>query len=58
MWQEPSVTDNADMPLVTSNYHPGDVFQSGHATVTYTAMDDARNSAICEFMVTVIGKIV
>ncbi|XP_072030573.1 uncharacterized protein [Amphiura filiformis] len=55
VWREPSATDNADKPNVTSNYYSGDVFQSGITTVTYIAMDDAGNTDVCEFSVTVLG---
>jgi hypothetical protein len=55
-WVEPHAIDNADAPNVTSNYHSGDVFLPGNTTVTYLATDDAGNTGVCEFVVTILGK--
>jgi gliding motility-associated-like protein len=53
-WTAPSVSDNCDSsPLVSSSHVPGSVFPVGVTTVTYTAIDDAGNSSVCTFTVTV-----
>ena len=52
-WTEPTATDNCTIPgtLVWVKSHvPGDAFNIGTTTVTYTAMDEAGNiSNVCSF---------
>ena len=53
-WAPLIVTDNCDaVPVVTSNFHSGDVFTLGVHTVTYEATDAAGNKETCSFTVTV-----
>jgi hypothetical protein len=56
-WTEPSATDNATASgslVWTKSHLPGDTFQPGTTTVTYTATDLAANvSDVCSFTVTV-----
>ena len=53
-WTEPTATDNSDMtPTVTQSHQPGDSFNVGTTTVTYTFTDMAGNQAQCSFTVTV-----
>ena len=52
-WTEPSSTDNSGSPTLTSDYNPGDSFQIGFTTVTYTSTDIAGNTATCTFDVVV-----
>jgi HYR domain/Secretion system C-terminal sorting domain len=53
-WTPPTATDNCAGPVtVTSTHTPGQLFQTGVTTVTYTARDANQNSATCTFTVTV-----
>ena len=53
-WTEPTATDNSGMtPTVTQTHQPGDSFNVGTTTVTYTFTDMAGNQALCSFTVTV-----
>jgi len=52
LWIPPSVTDNCGA-TVTSTHIPGSEFSAGTTTVTYTATDNAGNTAVCSFTVTV-----
>ncbi|XP_038051960.1 uncharacterized protein LOC119724809 isoform X2 [Patiria miniata] len=52
-WQEPTFADNVGIDDVISTHNPGDVFDLGNSTVTYTATDTSGNTAICSFVVTV-----
>ena len=52
LWPAPTATDNCDLSLtITSSHTIGTQFFVGNTTVTYTAVDDAGNSAICSFNV-------
>ena len=54
-WTPPNATDNCTTPVTpNSAFSSGDTFNLGTTTVTYTATDDAGNSAVCSFDVTVI----
>lgn len=54
-WDEPTAYDDGSgIGSVTQTHHPGDTFPLGTTTVTYTATDNAGNTATCEFDVTVI----
>ncbi len=52
-WTEPTASDNSGSVELTSTHLPGDQFGVGETTVTYTATDDAGNTATCSFVVTV-----
>ncbi|HYC86744.1 MAG TPA: HYR domain-containing protein [Chryseosolibacter sp.] len=53
-WDPPSATDNCDQPVtITGTHAPGNEFQAGITTVTYTATDSAGNLSECSFTVTV-----
>ena len=52
-WTEPTATDNSGMTsTVTQSHQPGDSFNVGTTTVTYTFTDMAGNQAQCSFSVT------
>jgi len=54
-WIPPTATDNCDDPVsLTSSDNPGDSFGLGNTIVTYTATDDAGNTAVCFFTIVVI----
>ena len=55
-WTEPTATDNSELVNVTSTHHPGDSFQIGTTTVTYTAIDPSSNMAKCIFSVVITGS--
>ncbi|XP_072029787.1 uncharacterized protein [Amphiura filiformis] len=53
-WSVPTATDNSGVtPNRISTHNPGDVFNVGIATVTYTFTDSSSNAAICFFDVSV-----
>lgn len=52
LWIPPSASDNCGA-TVTSTHNPGSEFSVGTTTVTYTATDNAGNTATCSFTVTV-----
>ena len=55
-WTEPTATDNSGMvPTVTQSHQPGDSFNVGTTTVSYTFTDLAGNQAQCSFTV-IVGK--
>ena len=54
-WVVPLATDNCSVTLV-STHNPGDVFQLGTTTVTYTATDASGNEANCSFTITVADQ--
>ena len=37
-------------------HDPGNNFAIGDTSVTYTAVDDAGNTALCTFIVSIVGK--
>ncbi|WP_242095162.1 HYR domain-containing protein [Aestuariivivens sediminicola] len=51
-WTPPTASDNCSYTL-TSTHDPGDSFNVGTTTVTYTATDPAGNTDTCSFTVTV-----
>ncbi len=51
-WTAPTATDNCSVTL-TSSHNPGDFFDVGTTTVTYTATDPGGNTDICTFDVIV-----
>ncbi|KAA3641301.1 MAG: HYR domain-containing protein, partial [Bacteroidetes bacterium] len=52
-WTPPTATDNCAVVASTSNYNPGDFFQVGNYTVTYTFYDAAGLSVSCSFTITI-----
>jgi len=52
-WTLPVATDNCGNVVLTSTHQPGDVFNVGTTTVTYTATDDYNNTKTCSFKVDV-----
>ncbi len=52
-WTPPTATDNCPGLTVTSNKSPGDFFNVGVTTVTYTATGVTGKTATCSFTVTI-----
>ncbi|MCB9315720.1 MAG: HYR domain-containing protein, partial [Lewinellaceae bacterium] len=52
-WTAPTADDNCGLSSYTKNYAPGYVFPVGMTIVTYTAVDNSGNTAVCSFKVTV-----
>jgi len=52
-WTEPQATDNCGLDTLYSNYEPGDSFNPGQTTVTYTAIDASGNMRTYSFNVIV-----
>ena len=52
-WIPPTATDNCALDTILSTRLPGTVFTTGVTTVTYTAIDNAGNTATCAFQVDV-----
>ena len=56
-WNEPAATDNSGVPpTLTSNYQPPERFSQGAHVIMYTAEDQTKNKATCNFTVEVIGN--
>lgn len=53
-WTPPTASDNCGVPSLVASHEPGSSFPVGTTTVTYTATDDASNTALCSFDVTVL----
>ncbi|XP_015761127.1 PREDICTED: uncharacterized protein LOC107340287 [Acropora digitifera] len=54
-WTNPVATDNSGLtPKVSSNFQPPRTFSQGNHVITYTAVDQSGNKAICRFTVKVI----
>jgi gliding motility-associated-like protein len=51
-WTIPTITDNCGFTM-TASHDPGDFFNVGTTTVTYTATDGSGNVSVCSFDVTV-----
>ena len=55
-WTPPTATDNSgEATSLASTHNPGDTFDIGTSTVTYTATDPYSNEATASFTVTVTG---
>ena len=52
-WAEPTITDNCSVVTTSRSHNSGDTFPIGCTTVSYTATDDAGNTAACDFLVCV-----
>lgn len=55
-WALPIATDNCTVESLASSHNPGDFFQVGTTTVSYTAIDLADNKVKASFDVTVIDN--
>ncbi|XP_030831233.1 mucin-17 isoform X5 [Strongylocentrotus purpuratus] len=55
-WNPPTSSDNSGQSTQTSTYSPPASFPFGNTQVTYTVTDDAGNSAMCTFTVTVTSQ--
>ncbi|MEE4215413.1 MAG: HYR domain-containing protein, partial [Bacteroidales bacterium] len=53
VWTPPTVIDNCAATLA-STHAPGDFFEIGNTTVTYTATDASGNTATCDFEVIIL----
>ena len=56
-WTPPTITDDCALQTATPTHDPGDIFQIGSTTVTYSAIDKAGNSNDKMFSITVIDTI-
>ena len=52
-WTLPTAIDNCSVPSLTTTVAPNGIYAIGSRTVTYTALDAARNKATCSFTFTV-----
>lgn len=52
-WQPPTATDNCVDPFVNSTHDPGDFFDVGTTTVTYTFEDGVGQQVSCSFDITI-----
>jgi hypothetical protein len=52
-WSPPIGNDNCNLSSLTRDQTNGSFFNPNVTTITYTALDDAGNSSLCEFDVTV-----
>ncbi len=52
-WTPPTVSDNCQVATFTSTHTPGQSFNFGTSTVTYTATDTSGNQSSVSFLVTV-----
>ena len=55
-WIAPTATDNCSQPTIEPA-QSSNLFPTGVTIVTYTATDDAQNTATCTFRVTVIDQV-
>ena len=56
-WTAPPATDNCSSIQINSDRNSGDTFSFGETTVTYTATDEAGNTALCSFVVQVLDTL-
>ena len=55
-WVEPTFSDNVKVKTVDKTRSSGSTFDLGSTYVTYSAVDDAGNSAECKFVVQLLRK--
>jgi len=55
-WTAPTATDNCSA-TISGDHAPGSTFPIGTTTVTYTATDEAGNTSLCSFTVTVTDEV-
>lgn len=55
-WTPPLASDNCSLVQVSASHQPGDTFEIGITTVTYTATDDCGNVSTCAFDINVDGQ--
>ncbi len=53
-WAPPMAIDGCGLKSLVSTHRPGDFFEIGTTTVTYTATDNCDNVSSCSFTVTVL----
>ncbi len=53
-WTSPIPNDNCGIPNFETNHIPGEFFLVGNTTVLYKATDIGGNTAICQFIITVV----
>ena len=57
-WQPPTASDNCAIANITTPaFMSGDPFSAGAHVLTYTAVDEAGNSAECSFTITVLDNL-
>jgi len=54
-WTVPTASDNCGSPILVASHNPGDVFNVGVTTVTYTATDECELTSQCSFDIEVFG---
>ena len=52
-WTPPTITDNCTVDQILSTHQPGDFFNVGSTTVSYTAIDTAENETGASFTILV-----
>ena len=55
-WQEPIISLEDRDITVTASHQPGDAFETGRTSVSYTAVDSLGNVGFCNFSIIVTGK--
>ncbi|KAJ8041635.1 Hyalin [Holothuria leucospilota] len=55
-WTEPTVSDAVSQVTLTATAQSGDTFDVGDNVVTFTAVDEAGNTAQCSFTITVTNS--
>jgi len=53
-WTAPTISSGCGGYTLTASHNPGDVFQCGPTTVTYSTQDNCGNVTSCSFVVTVV----
>ncbi|XP_033122131.1 uncharacterized protein LOC117121139, partial [Anneissia japonica] len=56
-WDEPVPIDKNGINRTVQNYYPNDMYNVSSYTVVYVAYDIYNNNAVCEFVITVKGKV-
>ena len=56
-WTSPTASDNSEIVTLTSTKMPGDEFDLGITTVTYTAVDPSNNMVMRDFTVTLTSML-
>ncbi|XP_033628693.1 hyalin-like isoform X1 [Asterias rubens] len=54
-WQEPIISLEDRDITVTASHQPGDAFETGRTSVSYTAVDSLGNVGFCNFSIIVTG---
>ena len=56
-WSQPQASDNCPGTVMSQDYFSGDYFPFGTTTVTYVATDNAGNTSVCSFNITVVDMV-